>query len=126
VDQVLTDLRGVAEPASLGDYLTGLFALAREAAQRHPELVGRIDALLLAYADEQFLEALPSLRLAFTFFTPREKHHMARTLLQSLGEAPAPPLPDLEVTPEEAARALAFEARLFRLVEQYGLRGSEE
>ena len=29
------------------------------------------------YADEHFLTALPALRLAFTYFTPREKHYLA-------------------------------------------------
>jgi hypothetical protein len=81
--------------------------------------------LLVGFSHEAFLEALPSLRLAFTYFTPREKHHMALTMLKALGIDPADdPMAGLEVGPEVAARALALEARLFRAVERFGLRGS--
>jgi Family of unknown function (DUF5682) len=123
MEQVLADLRSCAAPARLGDFLAGLFALARETAQRHPELVLALDALLMEYTDEPFLEALPALRLAFTYFTPREKHHMARTLLQARGMEAAEPLPELEVDTATAAEALRFEARLFETLTRYGLRG---
>src|SRR5262249_5590072 len=69
-DQVRAEMLLFADPDHLGDFLAGLFCLAREAAQRHRELVLSIDQLLTAYADEEFLAALPSLRLAFTYFTP--------------------------------------------------------
>ena len=50
---------------------------------------------------------------------------MALTLLKALSLDPAePPLAGLEVSPEAAARALAFEARLFRAVARYGVRGA--
>ena len=104
--------------AQLGDFLAGLFALAREAAQRQPDLVGQIDALLAAFDDEKFLEALPSLRLAFSYFTPREKHYMALTLMEGRGQ----PLADLVVSVEVAARALALESRVFGELKKYGLR----
>jgi hypothetical protein len=126
MEQVLADLRYCSDPSHLGDFLTGLFRLARETVQRHPELVRQIDSLLIGYADEAFLEALPALRLAFSFFTPREKHYLARTLLEAQGQTAPAPLPDLEVDAETAARALACEARLFRTIERYGLRGREE
>jgi hypothetical protein len=85
-----------------------------------------IDALLMAYSDEQFLEALPPLRLAFSFFTPREKHHLAKTMLEALGIEDSEPLAELQVGPEVAARALALEAQVFAAVERYGLRGRPE
>ena len=114
----LAPLPTFAEPQQLGDFLTGLFALAREAAQRQSDLVGQIDALLGAFGDEQFLEALPSLRLAFSYFTPREKHYMALTLM----EGKAQPLADLVVGVEVAARAMRMENRVFDELEKYGLR----
>lgn len=122
-EDALSAMRLFSDPKHLGDFLTGLFSLAREAAQRHPELVAGIDALLVGYDDTSFLEALPSLRLAFSFFTPREKHHMARTLMQGR-DADDAPLPDLEVDAETAARVLAFEVRLFETLRRYGLRGA--
>lgn len=79
----------------------------------------------LAYGDEPFLEALPALRLAFSYFTPREKHYMAQTLLEARGLREAAPLPDLEVDLDTAARALALEARVFEAMKRYGIRGSD-
>lgn len=79
--------------------------------------------MLLQFDEDQFLAALPSLRLAFTYFTPREKDHLARALLAAVGQHDTAPLPALAVSAEEAARALAFEARLFRELDRHGLRG---
>ena len=114
-----------ADPDHLGDFLAGLFCLAREASQRHRELVLSIDRLLTAYADDEFLAALPSLRLAFTYFTPREKHHMALTLCEALGLKPEQSLTRIDVNPATAVRALAFESRLFEAVQRFGLRGGD-
>jgi hypothetical protein len=123
--EIRAALRLFAEPSKLGDFLTGLFALAREAVQRQSDLILGIDEVLAGFADEGFLEALPSLRLAFTYFTPREKHHMARSLMEALGlDARAESaLAALEYGPEVATRALAIEARLFQAVEFFGVRG---
>ena len=83
--------------------------------QRNPELVKRIDGLVMLFHDDTFLEALPSLRLAFSVFTPREKHYIVETLLGSK------PLPKLSVTIDEAARAYAWESWLFREIERHGV-----
>ena len=122
MQQVLRDLKLCSEPAHVGDFLTGLFSLARETVQREAGLLLAIDTLLLSYDDEAFLHALPALRLAFSFFTPREKHYLARSLLQARG-MPHAPLPDLEVSAEVAARALALEPAVFAALARYGLRG---
>jgi len=125
--QVRAELKLFADPDRLGDFLTGLFAVAREVVQRHADLILAIDELLSGFVDEQFLTALPSLRLAFTYFTPREKHHMAASLLEALGikGKAAAPMTALQVSPEDAARALAREGALFAAIAQYGLRGAE-
>ncbi len=127
-EALLAALRGCAAPEALGDLLSGLFRLAREAAQRERRLLLEIDRVLTGYDDEAFLSALPSFRLAFTGFTPREKHHLAMTVLEATGgEGAAPgPLTTLEVSLEDATRALAFEQRLFASAARYGLRGAEE
>jgi hypothetical protein len=125
--QVKTVLRLFADPQSLGDFLTGLFAIGREVAQRQRDLVLAIDELLVGYVDEDFLTALPSLRLAFTYFTPREKHHMATSLMEALGIKPtaAEPMAALQVGPADAARAIARESALFAAVKMFGLRGGD-
>lgn len=115
-DTAILDLVGAfALPEQLGDFLTGLFTLAREAARSTPELMLRLDTLLLAFSDDDFLAALPSLRLAFSFFPPREKNQLARQLLEAHGDSSAP-LPALLVTPEAAAEALARENTVFALL----------
>ena len=121
--RVRTELLLFASPDSLGDFLAGLFALAREVVQRHREFVLAVDELFVAFADEEFLAALPALRLAFTYFTPREKHHMGLTLLGALGLKSEKSLTTLDVSSETMARAVAFESRVFAAVARYGLRG---
>ena len=121
-DDALTLLPAFSDPQHLGDFLTGLFSLAREAVQRQPDLVTAIDTVLCNYDDASFLAALPALRLAFSFFTPREKHYLARTLLDQT-TPDAAPLPDLQVPVEVAARVLDFDSRLYAALKRYGLRG---
>jgi Family of unknown function (DUF5682) len=123
--QILADLQFMGNPDRLGDFLTGLFCLAREVAQRHPELLQQIDRLLQGFDDEMFLVALPALRLAFTYFTPREKHAIARTLVQSW-ESPAvsdTSSLEVEITPAVIARAKDIEAYILESIQRYGLRG---
>ncbi|WP_442509989.1 DUF5682 family protein [Novipirellula sp. SH528] len=120
-DRVLKDLMFFANPDHLGDFLNGLFTLAREVAQRHPPLVRSIDQVLLRFAGDEFQTALPSLRLAFTSFTPREKHHMLSTLFDSLGLKNPKPLSHLPADEATAAESLAIEDRLFEAIAKYGL-----
>jgi len=126
--EVLQSVADFSDPARLGDYLLGLFGLAREAVQRKTDLLHALDRVLLGYDDDEFLEAVPSLRLAFTYFTPREKHHLSLTLLKLAGAPPAEllaPLAPLTVDGESAVRAMAFEGRLFETAGRYGLRGAK-
>ena len=117
-DTVVLDLVGAfALPEQLGDFLTGLFTLAREAARSTPELMLRLDTLLLAFSDDDFLAALPSLRLAFSFFPPREKNQLARQLLVAHGDVSAP-LSALVVHPEVATETLRLEGKLIALWER--------
>lgn len=125
LDGVLSDLLYFANPQHLGDFLTGVFSLAREVAQRHPGVVRTIDELLLQFGADEFKSALPSLRLAFTSFTPREKHHMLSTLFESLGLREAEPLAPLVVDDSVAAAALAIEERLFEVIRTYALEESD-
>ena len=124
-DRARAEMQRFSHPDHLGDFLTGLFALAREQVQRRRDLILGVNDLLTGYGDDDFLTALPSLRLAFTYFTPREKHHLALTLREALGLTAEAEPAALAVSDETAARALAFEARLFEAVKQYGLRGGE-
>ena len=121
VDSLFRTLLEFSSPESLGDFLTGLFKLAREVAQRNSKLVRIIDEAVYQFGADDFQAALPSLRLAFTTFTPREKHHMLQTLFGELGIVDVAPLRQVSVDAEIAAEALAIEERLFELIEKYGL-----
>lgn len=120
-ESILAELFAFHDPNALGDFLAGLYALAREMVQRHPQVVRTIDQALMDFTADRFQLALPAMRLAFTYFTPREKHHMLTTLFQSLGIAPAQSLPELTVAPETAAQAMAIEAKIFEAMARYGL-----
>jgi len=90
-DVARTALAGT--PASLlGDFLGGLFMLAREAF-RNSDLVLLIDDRLAALNDHEFLQALPPLRRAFGFFPPNERRALAKRLLSR--HAPESPHADL-------------------------------
>ncbi|MGC4047911.1 MAG: DUF5682 family protein [Armatimonas sp.] len=122
-DSSSADLLGLVRrfgaPDALGDFLHGVFTLAREAIRRDPALLIALDEVLMHWDDEEFLAALPPLRLAFARFPPREKHHIAVSLLEATEGADAPPMLDLLINPEDAAEAMALEARLFSLWEKY-------
>ncbi|TNY37255.1 DUF5682 family protein [Thermomonospora catenispora] len=81
---------GVAAPATLGDWLAGLFALAREQVLAAEETGERtvltvLDTLIGELTEEEFLVALPALRQAFGYFPPREREIIARRLLELRG-----------------------------------------
>ncbi len=126
---ILKDLRLFYDPGLMGDYLTGLFALARETIQRDKNFLNEIDRWLTELKDDEFLEAVPSLRLAFTYFTPREKHYLSMHLLaiedgnssQRIVSEKSPE--DLMVNAEQAILSLRFENRLYETLSEYGLKG---
>ena len=133
LEEISSDMVYFSEPQSLGDFLTGLFHLAREVLQRSPELIAKLDAVLMSYDDEQFLEAAPSMRQAFAFFSPREKHYIAEGILKSTVRLDAgnAQLSELEllapltVNMNTAARALLIEARTIKALKKYGIREVE-
>jgi hypothetical protein len=82
-------LRGAAGAATLGDWLAGLFALARdEVLAAEAGWPGKAEGGVLAVLDDlittmpDFLAGLPALRQAFAYFPPRERELIARRLLE--------------------------------------------
>ncbi|QFG20414.1 DUF5682 family protein [Actinomadura sp. WMMB 499] len=79
-------VRGAAAPGTLGDWLAGLFALARqEVLDTGGGLLGVLDELVDGLTEHDFLIALPALRQAFEYFPPRERETIARGLLDRRG-----------------------------------------
>lgn len=116
-------VRSAARPGSFGDFLAGLFVLAREEVLRSGKLLAAVDAALCGFGREDFLIALPALRLAFSFFPPLEREGIARLVLALHGGDPARAagMLKLDVPAEEVARGLALEAEVARIAARYGL-----
>lgn len=110
----------------LGDFLAGLFAVAREQVLdvEPPGIVGLLDELIGRFDDAEFLVALPSLRLAFSWFPPREREAIAHRLLEQRGlKGSASSLLRVHADPAQVARARALEARVDDLLDREALVG---
>lgn len=82
---VRAGVRGFGTPHKLGDFLAGLFALARESMRDAAGALDVVDTLFACWMDEEFLAAFPSLRGAFAWFPPRERERLARLILERAG-----------------------------------------
>ncbi|GAA3378244.1 DUF5682 family protein [Streptomyces sannanensis] len=114
------DVSLVALPvAALGDWLAGLFALARDEVA---SLVGDLDDVIGAMGDAEFLTALPALRQAFAFFPPRERERIAQRLLERRDvRGSARSLLRTSADPLLITRAKSLEENVNRLLDRYGL-----
>ncbi|EKR98395.1 hypothetical protein LEP1GSC125_1972 [Leptospira mayottensis 200901122] len=119
-DAILIQLNSFYDSSILGDFLSGLFLIARETVQRDKILLTALNNKISELSYIEFLEALPALRMAFTFFTPREKHQIGRNLSEIIN----PPVDEL--TDQEdlktVLRAIEFERILFENASKYGTR----
>ncbi|WP_434445546.1 DUF5682 family protein [Lentzea sp. E54] len=116
------DVRKLRSVGALGDLLAGLFAVAREEVLASPDLVGVLDELVGAMTEEEFLVALPALRLAFSYFPPRERETIAATVLAHRGVGgSARGISRLRVDPMVVAEAMAVEKRVDALLVKGGL-----
>ncbi|WP_344435733.1 DUF5682 family protein, partial [Actinomadura luteofluorescens] len=116
-------LRGAAAPATFGDWLAGLFALARqEVLDSGTALLGVLDELVAGLDEDDFLIALPALRQAFEFFPPRERATIAQGLLDRRNlRGSARTLLRAPEAPMLTAEALALDARVDRALAAAGL-----
>lgn len=122
---------------ALGDWLAGLFALARDEVSggsgqpaagsgADPEaLIAVLDDLMCALPDDAFLAGLPALRQAFAFFPPRERERIAGRLLERRGvHGSSRALLRTTADPLLIARAGALEEHVTQLLTRYGLGGT--
>ncbi|TXS49850.1 hypothetical protein EAO75_13995 [Streptomyces sp. uw30] len=128
-DDPATAVQALASRAAdtLGDWLAGLFALAREevtagATGDGEPLIDVLDGIVSALAEDDFLTGLPALRQAFAFFPPRERERIAQRLLQRRGKhGSARSLLRTTADPLLLARARALEENVARLLDRHGL-----
>jgi hypothetical protein len=132
---VAAAVRELPGAAVLGDWLAGLFAVARDELTTargtggggpEPEpLIGVLDGMVGAMSDEEFLVGLPALRQAFAFFPPRERERIAERLMERRGvRGSARSLLRTTADPVLLARAAALEENVTRQLERYGLRAA--
>ncbi|RSZ60928.1 hypothetical protein HF313_17430 [Massilia atriviolacea] len=76
-------------PQSIADYMQGFLRIARSSMLASPQHLDQLSAVLAAWSEDDFLSALPSMRLAFSQFSRRETDELARVLA---GPAQAPSL----------------------------------
>lgn len=118
-------LRRAALPATLGDFLAGLFALAREelANEHDGTLLRALNELLAELSLEDFLIALPALRMAHAYFPPRERERIAERVLSLHGRGPEQARGLLQLTADADTLAVAqrLEARVDELERTFGL-----
>ncbi|WP_377271241.1 DUF5682 family protein [Peterkaempfera sp. SMS 1(5)a] len=117
-----------AAPDTLGDWLAGLFALARDevlaqdGAPGRGSLIDVLDGIVCAMAEEDFLGGLPALRQAFAFFPPRERERIARLLLERRGlRGSAGSLLRTSTDPLLLAHARTLEDNVTRLLHRHDL-----
>lgn len=120
-DDPAAHVASVARAATFGDFLAGLFALAREEVTRSPDLLAAIDAGVTSFGPEDFYIALPSLRLAFSFFPPRERRDIAVALVADQDGVDASTLVARRVDPEAAASGFRREATAAATAHRFGL-----
>ncbi|MFC5835544.1 DUF5682 family protein [Nonomuraea insulae] len=115
-------VRGAFVPASAGDWLAGLFALAREEVLHTAGMLELLDELVGGMTDDDFLVALPALRQAFGYFPPRERHHIATRLVERrAGGASGWDLTRLDAAPELVAAGRALDERVEAALRREGL-----
>jgi hypothetical protein len=120
----LRAVRGAFVAATAGDWLAGLFALAREEVLHHDAVVALLDELLSGMGVEDFLVALPALRQAFEFFPPREREVIAGRLLARRGlGGSARSLTRSTVAPGVVAAGMRLDERVEDLLHGAGLIG---
>ncbi|HEY1097421.1 MAG TPA: DUF5682 family protein [Myxococcota bacterium] len=83
-------VRKMAQPEVVGDFLAGLFALARAEVVAveggEHDVLAVIDEVVAGMPEHDFLVAVPALRLAFSFFPPREKVVVAEKIATRHGK----------------------------------------
>lgn len=83
---VIAGLKGRGTRGSTAPgFLLGLFSLCREISWQNQAIMTAIDETIAAWDSQEFSEALPHLRLAFSGHTPRETDKVAESLKQLHG-----------------------------------------
>jgi hypothetical protein len=114
-------LSGLSKPREAVAYLRGLTQTAREVTWQQPTLLEVLDRLLGGWSEEDFVGALPELRLAFAEMTPRETDRIAEAVAQLHGGRSLGNLVSTDVGEAEVIANLALSRQLATLLSADGL-----
>lgn len=121
---IIAAARRLPQAEALGDWLGGLFALARHAVVEAPALVAALDQLVVQLDEAGFLRALPALRQAFHWLPPRERARLADRLagLHGGDTTLAAHLLARHDAASMSTHGPALEAAVDAMLDRYGLR----
>ncbi|MEV0897869.1 DUF5682 family protein [Actinoplanes sp. NPDC049802] len=115
-------VRGAFAAGTAGDWLAGLFGVAREPVLAPSGILGLLDELVTGFGAQDFLVALPALRQAFAYFPPRERETIGERLLAHRGiDGYARDLLRTTVPAETVAAGLALDETVERRLARAGL-----
>lgn len=101
--------------------LKGLLATAREVAWDVAEILSALDEQFGDWNEDDFLKALPDLRLAFADLTPQEIHRVAGSVARLHGEGDLGQLIHLDMNEAEVQQALNLNQRVAESLQSDGL-----
>jgi hypothetical protein len=115
-------VRGAFTGGAAGDWLAGLFGVAREYVLAPGGILGLLDDLVGGLGTDDFLIALPALRQAFEYFPPRERETIAEELLARRGlGGSGRDLLRMSVAPQTVAAGLALDEAVEERLARAGL-----
>ena len=112
-------LRGTPEMRKRGAlYLKGLFETARDIALSDESFLAMTDELLAGFDLEDFMEILPSLRLAFSYFTPQETQTIGAKAAALHGRTESDVLDTKSYNEALHAFGAQIDAQIFRILRE--------
>jgi hypothetical protein len=115
-------LRAVSDSSdNQTEFLIGLLRACRELAWRQPALATAVDTLLADWSDDDFIDRLPHLRMAFAELTPRETDQVATVVATLHGEDRIDVAYRSDMTADDMIAAVRLDAAVRHALEHDGL-----
>ncbi len=109
-------------PEQIGDFVLGLLTLAGNLVHSDFAIIETINTIIEAFSDPDFLITVPSLRIAFSKYSPREKVLLLQNLLKIQKGNENTVEIDLEIDPERTFKVMQVEEKAQIIIDRYGLR----